>query len=65
VIGAVPDITRDLKALLKMSDIEFLNWRREALEILSKHRSKYLAALYEASNAEFCARAQKAWSKTE
>jgi hypothetical protein len=61
----MPDITRDLKALRKMSDTDLFAWRRKALEILSEHRSKYLAALYEASNAEFIGRAQKAWSRAE
>jgi len=59
----MPDITRDVKTLHKMSDTDLFNWRREAREIMSKHRSRYLAALYEASNAEFCRRAQKAWSR--
>jgi len=61
----MPDITRDLKTLRKMSDTDLFTWRRKARELLSGHRSKYLAALYEASNAEFCARAQKAWSRAE
>jgi hypothetical protein len=53
-------ITQDRKKLRAMSDAELFRWRREAREIMSKNRSKYLAALYEASNVEFCGRARKA-----
>jgi len=58
-------ITRDRKKLRAMSDAELFRWRREAREIMSKNRSKYLAALYEASNVEFCGRARKAWSRVQ
>ena len=57
------NLTRDRKKLRAMSDTELFKWRREALEIMSKRRSKYLALLYEASNVEFCGRARKAWSR--
>ena len=56
-------IMRDRKKLRAMSDAELFRWRREAREIMSRRRSRYLAVLYEASNVEFCSRAQKAWSR--
>jgi hypothetical protein len=59
------NITRDRNKLRAMSDAELFRWRREAREIMSKNRSKYLEALYEASNVEFCSGAQRAWSGTQ